>query len=124
MMSITTSRRVHPRYSMDAGTSASVEFVFPFPGGHHCSMKLRDISASGLSFMLDRPMPGLEAGDSIDRVTVRVGELHLHGDLLVMHLTPDASPGSACGALFYPRGDRNIIALQRLIDRLERNVSD
>lgn len=118
-MTTTVCRRVHPRYRLDAEAVATVDFVYPFPGGHHCSMRLRDISSSGISFVLGQELPGLEAGDSIDRVTVRVGKTVLHGDLLIMHLTPDTGAGSACGALFYPRGDRTLLSLQKLIESFE-----
>ena len=84
-------------------------------------MRLRDISESGLSFFLMHELPGLDVGDSLDRVSVDIEGYDLRGDLLVMHLTPDSGEGSVCGALFYPRGDCNIRALHALVAELEEN---
>ena len=117
----TTCRRSHTRFRMPDDARATVEFVHPHPGGHHCCMKLRDISASGVSFFLAGDLPGLEVGDTIDRVTINIEGYELHGDLLVMRLTPDASRGAVCGALFYPRGDRNLHALNVLLDEMDRD---
>jgi hypothetical protein len=118
-VSTVTCRRRHERFVLEPG-SAWVEFAYPAPGGFGLRMQLRDISASGISFVLTHSLPSLEIGRSIDRASIEVGRRKLHGDLLVMHLTPDASQGSVCGALFYPRGDANILAVQDLVANLEQ----
>jgi hypothetical protein len=115
----TTCRRGHRRFALPEEAHATVEFDHPYPGGHHCSMRMRDLSASGISFHLAHDLPGIEVGDGIDRVVLRIEGYEIRGDLLVMHLTPDATRGSVCGALFYPRGDRNLRALQALVVELE-----
>jgi hypothetical protein len=122
MTVVTTCRRSSRRFPIPAEATASVEFHFPFENGHHCSMRLRDISASGLSFVLSHELPGIEVGDSLDRVVVRIEDYELRGDLLIMHLTPAAEEGAVCGALFYPRGDRNLRSLQALVDELEADA--
>ena len=120
-MAVAVCKRSSRRFPLPEDAQARVDFVYPYPKGHHCSMQLRDISASGLSFFLRHDLPGLDVGDSIDRVSVDIEGYDLRGDLLVMHLTPDASEGSVCGALFYPRGDRNLRALHALVTELEEN---
>ena len=110
-------RRRDRRYVLEPGTSW-IEFAYPVPGGHPCRMALRDISEGGLSFVLALELPGLRVGRSIARAHVEVAGDRVYGDVLVMHLTPDAGPGSICGALFFPRGDENIVGLQKLIAHL------
>lgn len=119
MTTMIACRRSHTRHKVDPGNAGRVEFGYPFPGGEVCTMTLRDISASGVSFLIGRELPGLEEGRSIDEARI-----HLHGktidaDLLVMHLTPDPGPGSVCGALIYPREDEDIRELHALLTILE-----
>lgn len=111
-------RRRHNRFPLDPGDGGRVEFRFPDPSGHPCSMPLRDVSSAGLSMTLVHELPGLETGSNLDRVTVTVGERKVEGDLLVMHVTPEAVEGAVCGALFYPRHDRDILELRGLIEEL------
>ena len=120
-MAVAVCKRSNRRFPMPEDARATVDFVYPYPAGRHCSMQLRDISSSGISFFLRHDLPGLDVGDTLDRVSVDIEGYDLRGDLLVMHLTPDDTEGSVCGALFYPRSDRNIRALQALVAELEEN---
>jgi len=105
-------RREHSRLLLPDGVPGNVAFDYPAPGGEPCVMRLRDISRCGLSFVLSRELPGLEVGRTVDRITIRVGDREIRGEVLVMHLTPDASPGSLCGVLFYPAGDEDVLAVR------------
>ncbi len=107
-------RRKQTRHEIPVEEGATVSFNYPNPAGEHVTMTLRDISASGISFMIGRELPGLDEGRSINDVAISWGKKTIHADLLVMHLTPDASPGSVCGALIYPTNDEDILALQAL----------
>ena len=107
-------RRRHSRHSFPAGEGAAVEFGYPNPANDVVSMRLRDISVSGLSFELECDLPGLEIGRTIDRVKIRFEDQVIEADLLVMHLTPDEKKGAVCGALIYPSSDEGILALQAL----------
>ncbi len=111
-------RRKHVRYTLPPGTSW-IEFPYPEPGGSTCTMRLRDISACGISFILDHDLPGLDIGDTVRDARLRVDETTIEADLLVMHLTPDATRGSICGALLFPDGDHNIVAVQKLLETLQ-----
>ena len=86
-------------------------------------MKLGDVSGAGLSFVLGHELPGLDVGDCLADARLVVGGRVARGDLLVMHLTPDRTPGSRCGALFYPRGDDDLLALREILAALEERVS-
>lgn len=122
MSSAVACRRKHRRLTPPETATAEVRFGYPRPGGAPCSMRLRDISASGLSFIINRDLPGFEIGRAIDGATLVLGAAHVRGDLLVMRLTPDSGAGSICGALFFPQHDEDIVALQRLVTDLERRV--
>ena len=107
-------RRRHSRHSFPADAGATVEFGYPEPMSARVSMQLKDISVSGLSFVVDKELPGLELGRTLDGATITFRDQVIEADLLVMHLTPDASPGSVCGALIYPVDDEGILKLQAL----------
>ncbi len=112
-------RRTHPRYTLRAHRSGRLEFGYPRPQDPPCVMGLWDISQGGLAFVLRHELPGLEVGDSIDGVRVQVGDRVVHGDLLVMRLSPDASAGPICGALFYPGDDADLLTLREVLRDLE-----
>jgi len=102
---------------MDA-LDARVEFGFPRPQDPTCRMTVQDLSDAGLAFVLKHELPGLEVGDSLEGAMLRVGERCVRGALLVMHLTPDASAGGVCGALFYPAEDEDLLSLRELLGEL------
>ena len=110
-------RRSHPRYPLDA--DGWLEFGYPRPEDPPCVLELRDMSQGGLAFVLRQELPGLDVGDSIDQVEVRIGDRVVRGNLLVMHFTPDASAGSVCGALFYPGEDVDLLTLRAILRDLE-----
>lgn len=116
-------RRRYPRFPLEEATGSRIEFEFPRPGCGWLCMRLRDLSQSGLSFVLSHELPGLSVGDSLDGVQIRVDGRQIRGDLLVMHLSPDASAGSVCGALFYPIEDEDVLTLREVIRALERTMA-
>jgi len=111
-------RRKARRYALPPELEASLEFGYPTPRDHRCSLPARDVSPSGVSFVLTHELPGLEIGSEIGRATLRAGRHAIHGDLVVIHLTPDESPGSICGTILYPRTDADIVKLKSLIAEL------
>ncbi len=82
-------------------------------------MALREISPSGLSFVLAHVLPGIEVGRALRRVRLEVAGHTVRGDVVVMHMTPDDRPGSVCGGLFHPSRDADIVKLKQLIAELE-----
>ncbi len=111
-------RRLHNRFRIGETGDGLVAFGYPDPGGHLCRMPLHDLSAAGLSFRLAHELPGLEAGCRLDGVSVTIAHRVIEGDLLVMHVTPGPCAGAVCGALFYPREDRDILELRGLLAEL------
>jgi hypothetical protein len=113
------NRRRQSRHVLTFDPAGRAEFGYPDPGGHPCSMPLRDMSASGLSIVLAHEMPGLEAGSRLDGATIRVGKREFRADLLVMHVTPGPSEGAVCGALVYPAEDSDLLTMREVIADLE-----
>lgn len=111
----TICRRRHNRFLLEAADEATVAFRFPDRKGHPCRMPLRDVSSAGLSFRLAHELPGLEPGFRLDGSTVAIAGRVIVGDLLVMHVTPVPCAGAVCGALFYPRQDRDILSMRGLL---------
>ncbi len=119
MSTITTTRRRQLRYSL-TGNRACLEFEYPSPKGRQYRLTLTDMSASGVSFSLDREeAPLLEAGTTVSSALVRVGDCMIRGDLLIMHMTPDSETTLVCGALLYPESDSDLIKLKSVIAGME-----
>ncbi|UCF67339.1 MAG: hypothetical protein JSV80_16450 [Acidobacteriota bacterium] len=118
-----TCRRRQKRHTFPPSLGARIEFIYPFLGEQMQRLELRDISGAGLSFTLDQQLPLLEAGDSIDEVTITVGHRVVDGDLLVMRLTPDNTRGAVCGGLFFPASDEDLAELHALLREIPRLAS-
>jgi hypothetical protein len=113
------NRRLQRRYPMPAGTESSLRFRYPAPNGDLFDARLRDVSLSGLSLFIPAELPGIQAGDIIRGIEVRVAHKTFRGDLLVMHLTPANEPGAVCGGLFYPDGDEDLITIRLVVRALD-----
>ncbi|MDH3284724.1 MAG: hypothetical protein OEQ13_08280 [Acidobacteriota bacterium] len=122
MTSRVANRRRQRRFSFPRELDAVLEFRHESAGNETLRMPLRDVSGAGLSFSVEQDLPGLDIGDCLDRVTLRLGESSIMGDLLVMHLSPDSNLGSICGGLFYPDSDAGIRALQEFLKQAARVV--
>jgi hypothetical protein len=97
---------------------AIIGFDYPRPGEHRCEMPLKDLSNAGISFVLTHELPGIEIGETLRRVALRVNSTVVRGDLLICHLTPGEEPGAVCGGLFYPASDRDVLRLRDLLAEL------
>lgn len=115
MRPTTECRRRVPRHAIPPGVDAQVQFGWPNPASHRCAMAVRDISASGLSFVLAHDLPGLELGRSINKTAIRIAGRRVFGDLLVMHITPGPFAGAVCGCLIYPLDDSDVVGWQALV---------
>lgn len=116
---VRVDRRSIDRHRLPEDSGAHVVLQDPGRRGLDGLLALRDVSFSGLSVILDREMPGLEVGDCLRGVEVRAMGRTFRGELLVMHLTPDASQGSVCGGFFYPSTDDDLLELRALVLALE-----
>ena len=113
------TRRTLDRHRVNDGLGARVVFRWPDRKGIPVEAKLRDVSYAGLSLSLSEALPGLEVGDCIKGLSVDLDGTRIHGELLVMHVTPSSKTGLVCGGLFYPAGDADVLALRRVVRRLE-----
>jgi len=116
---VTACRRHQRRYRIPEGVDGSVRFTFPHRSGRDIRMTLRDMSRSGLSFHIDEDLDGLDVGDLLGGLEIRLDRHRIRGELLVMHLTPDSRNGSVCGGLFYPASDGDLLAYRALVGDLE-----
>lgn len=112
-------RRRAERLQLNGDLEGRIEFGFANSAGPGCEMKIRDISASGIGFLVDREFPGMEVGRILERVTVRIGRKSVRGDLVVMHLTEDARDDAFCGAMFCPTSDEDILRLREILHDLK-----
>jgi hypothetical protein len=121
MWTITKTRRRQRRYEISGESRASVEFEHPVPHGAHHRLYLTNVSASGISFLVEHgsELGRLEEGASLPRAIVRFGECMIHGDLIVMHFTPGPTGYDVCGALLYPASDMDLVKLKGVIAGLE-----
>jgi hypothetical protein len=113
------NRRLQKRYAPPAGMTSEIRFRHPSPHGAEFQAPLRDVSLSGLSLILPSELPGIQIGDIVRNIEVRVAQKLFRGDLLVMHLTPDNEPGAVCGGLFYPDGDEDLITIRLVVKALD-----
>ncbi len=126
MSAVTKSRRGQRRYPVALGKLARVEFSHPGPNGRCYDLEVTNISSSGVSFCLEQTheLTGLEEGTSLSGVVIRIGDCMIRGEMVVMHLTGDASSRRICGALFYPATDTDLVQLKGLIAGMEVAEAD
>ncbi|HEX6852129.1 MAG TPA: hypothetical protein VF139_12080 [Candidatus Polarisedimenticolaceae bacterium] len=111
-------RRRNDRFRFDAEEAARFRFRFPDEDGALFESKVRDISGSGLSFLVVPGLPTLEAGDLLREVEVQIGGSPIRGEMVILHITPEFEPGATCGGLFYPRSDDDLLAVRHLLAEL------
>jgi len=109
MTIVTTCRRKQRRHATLGNDQISVELTWPQPSGTRHCFPLADVSISGLSFVFEDELPGVESGTSIPTAMMRLGDCEIQGDLVVMHLTPQSENRQVCGALFYAATDEDLL---------------
>jgi hypothetical protein len=121
MPTITKNRRRHARHEVSPDITASVEFDYPRPNGRSYRLRIVNISPSGLSFSMKKEdgLTTLDEGASLPDTVVHLGDCRIRGELLVMHVTPDADSRYLCGALFYPATDTELVKLKSVIAGME-----
>ena len=120
MTTTTGCRRQQRRRATSGSDSTCVEIKFPQPEGRKYELALVDVSVSGLSFALEDELPGLESGTDLADVVVRMGgDCEIHGELVVMHVTPRGSGRWLCGALFFAATDTDLIKWRSAIAGVE-----
>jgi len=113
------NRRLQHRFTIPPDAGAVLHFRHPAQHGPHVEVRVRDISLSGLSMSLPEELAGVQAGDIVKAIEARVAGKTFRGDLLVMHVSPANGTGAACGGLFYPEGDEDLITIRLVVRALE-----
>jgi hypothetical protein len=113
------NRRLQNRFAISADAGAVLHFRYPAQHGTPLDARLRDISLSGLSMTLPAELSGIQAGDIVKAIKACVAGKTFRGDLLVMHVGPANETGSACGGLFYPESDEDLITIRLVVRALE-----
>lgn len=121
MATITKNRRRQTRHSVSPEDLARVEFDYPTPNGRRYRLPLVNISASGVSFMVDpgEELAKLDEGSGLPDAVIRLGDCAINGEMLVMHMTAAPDSGYVCGALFYPATDTDLVKLKSVIAGME-----
>jgi hypothetical protein len=112
-----TCRRRQPRYSLQ-GTPAFVEFSYPEEGGRAFRLAVADVGASGLGFLTDEDLPGLELGTTLRHAVFCYGDRRVAMDLLVLHVTQHFAGDVTCGCLIYPASDEDLIRFKEILGEL------
>ena len=114
-----TCRRRQPRYRLGPQSRAYLEFRFPEgEGGRDQHLVVADLGASGLGFILEDSLPGLDLGTPIKGATLCLGERRIAMDLLVLHVTQDFAADAICGCLIYPASDADLRRFKDLLAEL------
>ncbi len=109
-------RRRQPRYRLGPSSRAVVEFRFPEgERGRDHRLVVADLSASGLGFILEDALPGIDLGTGIKGVTLCYGERRIAMDLLVLHITQDFAADAVCGCLVYPSSEADLRGFKDLL---------
>lgn len=103
------------RYSILKAGGAYVEFSCPGPTGGTFRLPILELSASGLSFALGQLLPSIARDTVLEHVTVCVADCEMRGRLMVKHLTVVGRGEAACGAVFYPSTEADLLKLNAII---------
>jgi hypothetical protein len=96
-----------------------VEFRFPEgEAGRDLRLPIADLGASGLGFILEEHLPGLELGTGIKGATLCRDAHRIAMDLLVLHVTQDFAAHAICGCLLYPASDADLREFKGLLAEL------
>ena len=116
------NRRLQRRFTVAADAASEMTFRYPRTAGIAFAVPVRDISLSGLSFLLPQELPGIRVGDIIAGVEAVVAGRSIRGDFLLLHLTPANEAGAICGGLFYPEADEDLITIRLIVRALEASA--
>jgi len=94
------------------------EITFQTPDGTTHRYPLIELSVGGGSFELPERVRGLEAGTDCGGGHLLVGDLDIHINLQICHLTRCEGSRYECGARMFPINDEDRNELAALISRL------
>jgi hypothetical protein len=119
MATITTCRRKQRRHVTLGTDQASVEVAWPQASGPRHRLVLLDVSTSGLSFSFEEELRDIESGACLPETVIRLGDTEIHGELVVIHVTPQTENRMVCGALFYAATDNDLVKWRAALSGIE-----
>ena len=111
-------RRRHRRHRSDPA-ALRLRFSFPDETSRRHEAALRDVSVSGISFLLEQHHPEFVAGDTLKAVELEILGSRLHGEVVVMHAMRYGDGTGYCGGLYFPKSDDDLLAMRRICGSLE-----
>jgi hypothetical protein len=108
-------RRKAKRHPAKGSEQAFVELRLPDRNGELHNLPLKDVSISGISFLMADDMPAIENGSSLADTVIHLGDCEIRGDLVVMHVTRQTDTRTVCGALFYASSDEDLLKLRSAV---------
>ena len=112
------NRREERRSWIPGFQDAEIEFTGPDGTAH--KRPLIELSLNGGSFQLPERIPGLEVGTTVEGSVIRVGELEVHVNFKIRHVTRDDVTGYECGVQLYKMSDRDRNEMAVLISLLQQ----
>jgi len=93
-------RRSHARYQFPG---AVLDFGFPGPLGEHRVQPLKDLSLGGIAFYFPRGccLEKVRVGQVLHAIALKVLDLVIHLDMLVMRVAETNDGRMVCGGLAY-----------------------
>jgi len=110
-------RRAQPRIGVAPPAGAFVLLPFPDTEEEECEAPIRDISYGGVSFRLAGAFRQIDEG-WVGRARLRFGARIISGNLLVVHVAPDAESGTVCGAMFFAASKDDRRTLRAVLSEL------
>ena len=118
MPTLVKHHREEPRSRIPGFEDAEIEFTGPDGTAH--KRPLIELSLNGGSFQLPERIPGLEVGTTVEGSVIRVGELEVHVNFKIRHVTRDDVTGYECGVQLYKMSDRDRNEMAVLISLLQQ----
>ena len=112
------TKRSTPRFAIPESQGAVIE-LNEGPGGPRRTFQIRDISISGISFVLTPEFGEPESGTEYAEAVLRFPRTEIAGGILVMHTTQEDDGAVVCGSLFYPASEEDLMKLKGVVAGFE-----
>lgn len=111
------TKRSTPRFAIPDSQGAVIELSDGSAPTR--TFQIRDISISGISFVLDGEFGEPESGTEYPEATLRFPRTEIAGGILVMHSTREEDGALVCGSLFYPASEEDLMKLKGVVAGFE-----
>ena len=113
------TKRSTPRFAIPESQGAVIELTDGPGTGPLRTFQIRDISISGISFVLTDEFGEPESGTEYPQATLRFPRTEISGGILVMHTTLEDDGALVCGSLFYPASEEDLMKLKGVVAGFE-----